>query len=261
MSVQEEEELKRQITNYLRLNQIRPSQSPFASPILFVKKKNGTFRMCVDYRILTSKYTIRDQYPLPRINELTDNLQGAHYFTKLDLMSGYHQIRVYEKDIYKTAFRCKFGHYEFNVMPFGLCNAPAAFQKLMNELLKPFLFQTVVVYLDDILIFSRTQEEYYEHIEQVFKVIQEAELKLNLKKREFNRNRVDYLGFVIKEGTVRPQDTHIESINKWKAPLKNKKEVRSFLGIASYYRKFIPNFAGIAKPLTDLLVGDNHNVS
>lgn len=181
MSIEEEEELKKQLNDYLRLRQIRPSQSSFAAPILFVKKKNGTFRMCVDYRIL-NKYTVKNQYPLPRIDELLDTLEGARYFTKLDLMSGYHQIRIAERDIHKTAFRCKYGHYEFKVMPFGLCNAPATFQMLMNDILKPYLYDFVVVYLDDILIYSKNKDEHTKQIERVFEAIEKAGLRLNLKK-------------------------------------------------------------------------------
>lgn len=213
MSIEEEAELKKQLDNYLRLRQIRPSQSSFAAPILFVKKKNGTFRMCVDYRIL-NKYTVKNQYPLPRIDELLDTLQGAKYFTKLDLMSGYHQIRIAEADIYKTAFRCKYGHYEFKVMPFGLCNAPATFQMLMNEILKPYLFDFVVVYLDDILIFSKEKDKHIEQIDKVFRAIQEAGLRLNLKKCEFNRTEIDYLGFVVGQTGVRPQQSHVDAIQK-----------------------------------------------
>lgn len=259
MSVEEEGELRKQIDTYLRLKQIRPSHSQYAAPVLFVKKKDGRFRMCVDYRLL-NKYTVRNQYPLPRIDELIDSLQGSHYFTKLDLTSGYHQIRIVEDDVHKTAFRCKLGHYEFRVMPFGLCNAPVTFQNVMNNVLHEYLYKFCIVYLDDILIYSKNLEEHYQHLDKVFEKLHDAGLRMNVKKCTFCVNEVEYLGFVINEQGCMPQDSHVQDLLKWKPPFTTKKQVRSFHGLASYYRKFIPRFARIAQPLTDLMGDDTKEI-
>jgi len=154
MSPKEMEELKKQIDRFLKLGHIRPSTSPYGAPVLFAPKKDGGLRFCVDYRAL-NKNTIKNRYPLPKIDELLDQLAGASVFTKIDLRSGYHQIRVVPEDVYKTAFRTRYGHFEFTVVPFGLCNAPATFMRLMNSILHPYLDKFVVVFLDDILIYSR----------------------------------------------------------------------------------------------------------
>ena len=155
------EELEKQLKEYLGNGWIRPSQSPYGAPILFVKKKDGTTRMCTDYRVL-NKITKKNVYPLPRIDELLDRLQGARFFTKVDLRQGYHQIRIQDADVEKTAFRTRYGHYEYLVLPFGLTNAPATFMGLMNEVFRPYLDKSVVVYLDDILIYSRTWKDHFE---------------------------------------------------------------------------------------------------
>ncbi len=170
MSPLELQEVKKQIDELLAQGYIQPSKSPYGSPVLFVKKKEGTLRMCVDYRAL-NKLTIKNKYPLPRIDELLDRLHGSKYFSKIDLRSGYHQVRIAEQDITKTAFNTRYGHYEFLVLPFGLCNAPATFMYLMNELFKPYLDQFVIVYIDDILIYSKTLEEHKQHVRNVLEIL------------------------------------------------------------------------------------------
>ena len=162
----EMQELSSQLSELLDKGFIRPSYSPWGAPVLFVKKKDRSFRMCIDYREL-NKLTIKNSYPLPRIDDLFDQLQGASYFSKIDLRSGYHQLKVREEDIPKTAFRTRYGHYEFVVMPFGLTNAPAAFMDLMNRICRPFLDNFVIVFIDDILVYSRSEEEHGQHLRQI----------------------------------------------------------------------------------------------
>ncbi len=178
-SADELAELRRQLDALLEQGFIQPSVSPFGAPILFVRKKDSSLRLCVDYRML-NKITIKNRYPLPRIDDLLDRLHGATCFTKLDLTSGYHQIRIAPQDVHKTAFRTRYGHYEYLVMPFGLCNAPATFQRLMNDIFRPHLDQFVLVYLDDILIYSRTPEEHKQHVAQVLRLLRQQTLRQTL---------------------------------------------------------------------------------
>ena len=166
MAPAEMKELKAQLDELLQIGFIRPSVSPWGAPVLFVKKKDGTLRLCIDYREL-NKRTIKNKYPLPRIDDLLDQLQGARYFSKIDLRSGYHQLRIRPADIPKTAFRTRYGHYEYVVMPFGLTNAPSVFMDLMNKIFIDFLDKFVVVFIDDILIYSKTEEEHAEHLRLV----------------------------------------------------------------------------------------------
>ncbi|GJU15336.1 putative reverse transcriptase domain-containing protein [Tanacetum coccineum] len=213
------EELSGQLKELQDKGFIRPSSSPWGAPVLFVKKKDGSFRMCIDYREL-NKLTVKNRYPLPRIDDLFDQLQGSQFFSKIDLRSGYHQLRVHEDDIPKTAFRTRYGHFEFTVMPFGLTNAPAVFMDLMNRVCRPYLDKFVIVFIDDILIYSKTQEEHF-------------------------------LGHVINGNGIHVDPSKIEAVKNWKAP-RTPTEVRSFLGLAGYYRRFIENFSKIAKSLTIL---------
>ena len=243
-------ELKAQLEDLLSKGFIRPSISPWGAPVLFVKKKDGSLRLCIDYRQL-NRVTIRNQYPLPRIDELFDQLQGSRVYSKIDLRSRYHQLRVQESDVPKTAFRTRYGHYEFLVMPFGLTNAPAAFMDLMNRVFQPYLDRFVIVFIDDILVYSGSSEEHSEHLRIVLQTLRERQLYAKLSKCQFWLDRVAFLGHVISVEGVSVDPQKIEAVVNWKPP-KNVSEVRSFLGLAGYYRKFVEGFSKIAAPLTKL---------
>ena len=189
MSADELAEMKKQIEGFMEKGHIRPSTSPYGAPVLFSRKKDGGLRFCIDYRAL-NKNTIKNRYPLPRVEELMDQLRGAGIFSKIDLKSGYHQIRVVPEDIYKTAFRTRYGHYEFTVMPFGLCNAPATFMGLMNNILHPYLDKFVVVFLDDILVYSKNVEEHVEHLRKVLQVLRQHKLYAKESKCEFFKHQL-----------------------------------------------------------------------
>ena len=251
MAPAEMKELKKQLQELLEKGFIRPSISPWGAPVLFVKKKDGSMRLCIDYREL-NRVTIKNKYPLPRIDDLLDQLRGATVFSKIDLQSGYHQLRVKEADVSKTAFRTRYGHYEFLVMPFGLTNAPSVFMDLMNRIFHDYLDQFVVVFIDDILVYSKTMEEHEVHLRAILGVLKEKQLYAKLKKCAFWLDCIDFLGHVISgEGvTVDPQK--IEAVVKWERP-RNVTEVRSFLGLAGYYRRFVEDFSRIAAPMTALL--------
>ncbi|GJR48271.1 putative nucleotidyltransferase, ribonuclease H [Tanacetum coccineum] len=229
---------------------IRPSSSPWGAPVLFVKKKDGSFRMCIDYREL-NKLTVKNRYPLPRIDDLFDQLQGSQFFSKIDLRSRYHQLRVHEDDILKTAFRTRYGHFEFTVMPFGLTNAPAIFMDLMNRVCRPYLDKFVIVFIDDILIYSKTQEEHVEHLRLVLELLKKEKLYAKFSKCEFWLKEVQFLGHVINGNGIHMDPSKIEAVKNWKAP-RTLTEVRSFLELVGYYRRFIENFSKIAKSLTIL---------
>ncbi|GBG88920.1 hypothetical protein CBR_g48532 [Chara braunii] len=251
MSPRELEELPKQLDELLEKGWIRPSSSPFGTPVLFVPKKEGELRMCIDYRGLNA-ITVKNAEPLPRIDDLLDRVQGCKYFSKIDLKFGYHQIEVHPDDQYKTAFRTRYGHYEFIVMPFGLTNAPATFQRCMNDLFRPWLDRFVVVYLDDILVFSKTLEEHQGHLRQVLEKLREANFKINAKKCEWAKTQVLYLGHVLDGDDIKLEDSKIAAIRDWPTP-RTLTELRSFLGLANYYRKFVRNFSTIAAPLRRLL--------
>ncbi|GJU33051.1 putative reverse transcriptase domain-containing protein [Tanacetum coccineum] len=229
---------------------IRPSSSPWGAPVLFVKKKDGSLRMCIDYREL-NKLTVKNRYPLPRINDLFDQLQGSSVYSKIDLRSGYHQLRVQEEDISKTAFRTRYGHYEFQVMPFGLTNAPAVFMDLMNRVCKPYLDKFVIVFIDDILIYSKNKQEHEEHLKIILELLKKEELYAKFSKCEFWIPKVQFLGHVIDNKGIHVDPAKIESVKDWASP-KTPTEIRQFLGLAGYYRRFIEGFSKIAKPMTKL---------
>jgi len=255
MSPIELEQLKKQLDELLAAGQIRPSTSPYASPVLFVKKKDGGLRMCVDYRALNN-ITIKNRYPLPRPDEIFDQLQRARIFIKkIDLRSGYWQIPVAKEDIQKTAFRTRYGHFEFTVMPFGLTNAPATFQALMNHILRPYLDKFVGVYLDDILVYSRNLDEHVAHLRQVLNVLREQKLFAKESKCEFARTRVEYLGHIVQNGTLQMDPKKLAVVRDWPTPTCIK-DVQSFLGFANYYRRFIEGYAQKAAPMTELLRKD-----
>ena len=247
-------ELKDQLEELLSKGFIRPSISPWGAPILFVKKKYGSLRLCIDYRQL-NRVTIRNQYPLPRIDELFDQLQGSRVYSKIELRSGYHQLRVQESDVPKTAFRTRYGHYEFLVMPFGLTNSPAAFMDLMNMVFSPYLDKFVIVFIDDILVYSGSPEEHAEHLRTVLQILRERQLYAKLSKCQFWLDKVAFFGHVISAEGISVDPQKIEAIVNWKPPT-NVSEVRSFLGLVGYYRNFIEGFSKIAIPFTNLLKKD-----
>ena len=206
--------------------------------------------MCIDYCEL-NKVTVKNRYPLPRIDDLFDQLQGATCFSKIDLRSGYHQLRVHEDDIPKTAFRTRYGHYEFMVMPFGLTNAPAVFMDLMNRMCKPYLDKFVIVFIDDILIYSKSKSAHEQHLRQILGLLKDEKLYAKFSKCELWLKEVQFLGHIISEKGIHVDPTKIKTIKNWNTP-KSPTEVRSFLGLAGYYRRFILNFSKIALPLTFL---------
>ncbi|GJW08412.1 putative reverse transcriptase domain-containing protein, partial [Tanacetum coccineum] len=237
----EMKELAEQLKELSDKGFIRPSSSPWGAPILFVKKKDGSFRMCIDYREL-NKLTVKNRYPLPRIDDLFDQLQGSSIYSKIDLRSGYHQLRVREEDIPKTAFRTRYGHYEFRVMPFGLTNAPAVFMDLMNRVCKPYLDKFVIVFIDDILIYSRNEKEHEEHLKTILELLKKEELYAKFSKCEFWINTVKFLGHVIDSSGIHVDPAKIEAVKNWASPT-TPSEIRQFLGLAGYYRRFIKGFS------------------
>ena len=251
MAPAELRELKAQLEELLSKGFFRLSISPWGALVLFMKKKDGSLRLCIDYRQL-NRVTIHNQYPLPRIDELFDQLQGSRVYSKIDLRSGYHQLRVQESDVPKTAFRTRYRHYEFLVMPFGLSNALAAFMDLMmNRVFQPYLDRFVIIFIDDILVYSGSSEEHSEHLRIVLQTLREQKLYAKLRKCQFWLDRVAFLGHVISVERVSVNPKKIEAVVNWKPP-KNVSEVRSFLGLAGYYRKFVKGFSKIAAPLTKL---------
>ncbi|KAL0544440.1 hypothetical protein IC582_019555 [Cucumis melo] len=251
MAPAELKELKVQLQELLDKGFIRPSVSPWGAPVLFVKKKDGSMRLCIDYREL-NKVTVKNRYPLPRIDDLFDQLQGATVFSKIDLRSGYHQLRIKDEDVPKTAFRSRYGHYEFIVMSFGLTNAPALFMDLMNRVFREFLDTFVIVFIDDILIYSKTEAEHEEHLRMVLQTLRDNKLYAKFSKCEFWLKQVSFLGHVVSKAGVSVDPAKIEAVTGWTRP-STVSEVRSFLGLAGYYRRFVENFSRIATPLTQLI--------
>jgi hypothetical protein len=217
MNPQELEELKKQLTDMLSKGLIRPSASPWGSPVLFLDKRDGTIRLCVGYRKL-NEVTIKNKYPLPKIEDLFDQLNGAKVFSKIYLRTGYHQLKVRESDIPKTAFTTRYDLFEYNIMSFGLTNAPAYFMNLMNKVFMKFLDKFVVVFIDDILVYSKTEEEHAEHLRLVLGTLREDQLYAKFSKCEFWLKEVGFLGHVISAGGVSVDPSKITSIMERKAP-------------------------------------------
>ncbi|KAA3483487.1 DNA/RNA polymerases superfamily protein [Gossypium australe] len=230
---------------------IRPSGSPWGAPVLFVKKKDGSMRMCIDYHQL-NKLTIKNKYPLSRIDDLFNQLKGASVFLKINLRSGYHQLKVKEADIHKTAFRTRYGHYEFMVMPLGLTNVPAVFMDMMNRVFQPYLDRFVVEFIDNILVYSGSEEEHDSHLRVVLQILREKRLYAKFSKCEFWLREVTFLGHVVSAEGIRVDPRKIEALLDWKPP-KSMAEIRSFLGLAGYYKRFVEGFSQIAALLTKLL--------
>lgn len=250
----EHEEVRQFVEDGLRDGLIEPSESPWSAPIIFAKKKDGSNRICVDYRKLNA-VTVKNAYPLPRIDDTYQHLHGAQYFTTLDLKSGYWQIPIEESSREKTAFETRYGQYQFRVMEFGLCNAPATFQRFMNNVLRPYLDQCAMVYLDDIVIFSRSEQQHVQDVLRVLRTLDSHGLVLNEKKCKFAQHEIAYLGHIVSADGVRPDPAKIAAITEWPTP-DNVTHVRGFLNLAGYYRRFIKGFARIAGPLYELLKGN-----
>ncbi|GBG60203.1 hypothetical protein CBR_g3447 [Chara braunii] len=242
--------LRRQIDEMIDKGWIKPSDSEFGARVLFVPKKGGKLRMCIDYRGL-NRITRKNVYPLPRIDDLLDGAGGCKVFSKIDLKSGYHQIEVDPAEQHKTVFKTRDGLYEFTVMPFGLTNVPATFQSHMDKVLREQIGRFVVVYLDDILIFSKFIEDHLKHLEEVLTILKKTQLHLNLEKSEFGKDSVIYLGHRLSAAGLEPEATKVEVIRNWPHPV-NICKLRSFLGPASYYRNFVPHFSIVAHPLSRL---------
>lgn len=254
LSQKELDTLRQHLKEEIEAQRIQPSTSPYGSPVLFVPKKDGKLRLCIDYRAL-NKQTIKNRYPLPRIDDLLDQLRHASIFSKIDLKSGYNQVAIQPEHIHKTAFKTRYGHYEYRVMPFGLCNAPATFQALMNDLLRPFLDRFVIVYLDDILIYSKTLTEHQHHLKEVLNVLRDNKLYASPSKCEFFKPAIGFLGHQLSAQGVTMDTDKVVSITQWPA-CKNVPDIQSFLGTANFYRRFIKGFSSIVEPLTRLLKKD-----
>ena len=217
---------------------------------MFAKNKDKTLRLCIDYRQL-NRVTIKNRYPLPRIDDLFDQLRGARVYSKIDLRIGYHQLRVRDTDIPKAAFRTRYGHFEFTVMPFGLTNAPTAFMDLMHRIFQPYLGQFVVVFVDDILIYSLSEWEYEYHLRIFLQLLRDYQLYAKFSKCEFWLTEVRFLGHVVAVSGVSVDSEKVEAVMSWERP-KSVFEIHSFLGLAGYYRRFIDDFSKIAAPITRL---------
>jgi hypothetical protein len=254
MAATELAELKKQLKELEQKGYIKSSSSPWGAPVLFVKKKDGSMRLCVDYRAL-NEVTVKNKYPLPRINDLFDQLKGAKYFSKIDLRSGYYQLRIRHEDVPKTAFMTRYGQHEFTVMPFGLTNAPAYFMNLMNKVFMEELDKFVVIFIDDILVYSRSAEEHGQHLRIVLGKLRDHQLYAKFSKCEFWLQKVSFLGHILTAEGVAIDPEKVTAVVNWKRPT-SVTEIRSFQGLAGYYRRFIEGFSKIARSMTILLQKD-----
>ncbi|XP_010534659.1 PREDICTED: uncharacterized protein LOC104810159 [Tarenaya hassleriana] len=250
-NLEETKELHRQISDLMEKGHVRESMSPCAVPVIFVPKKDGTWRMCVDCRAV-NQITVKYRHPIPRLDDMLYELHGSKFFSKVDLRSGYHQIRMKEGDEWKTTFKTKHGLYEWLVMPFGLINAPSTFMRLMNHVLRHFLGRFVVVYFDDILTYSKNLIEHIEHIKSDLDVMRNEQLFANLKKCTFCTNKLVFLGFVVSEQGIHVDEEKIAAISDWPCP-RTVGDVKSFHGLASFYRWFVKDFNTIVAPLTEVI--------
>ena len=241
----------RQVDKLLHKGFVRESLSLCAVPALLTPKKDESWRMCVDSRAI-NKITVKYHFPIPRLNDMFDMMSGATIFSKIDLKSGYHQIRIRLGDEWKTAFKTKDGLYEWFVMPFGLSNAPSTFMRMMTQVLRPFMGKFVVVYFDDILIYNKSKEQHLDHFKQVCSILRRENLYANLKKCSFFTDSVIFLGFVVSSKGVSADPQKVKAIVNWPKP-KNIHEVRSFHGLATFYHRFIRGFSTIMAPITDCM--------
>jgi hypothetical protein len=254
MTTLELAELKEHVKKLLEKGFTRPSSSPWGAPVIFVPKMDGTQRLCMNYRAL-NEVTVKNKYPLPRIDDLFDQLCGVCVFSKIDLRSGYHQLKIRECDIPKTAFISRYGLYEYTVMSFGLTNAPTYFMYLMNKVFVEYLDKFVVVFIDDILVYSRSEEELEEHLCLALQKLRDNRLYAKLSKCEFWMKQVAFLGHVISKGCISVDPSKVRDVLSWNAPT-SVGDIQSFLGLAGYYRRFIEGFLRISKPMTELLEKD-----
>lgn len=254
LSPKELEEVRKTVADLLGKGLIQPSTSPFGAPVIFVQKKDGSLRMCMDYRAL-NKLTMRNAYPLPRIDDLLDRLHGVTLVSSLDLQSGYHQIRLHESETPMTAFKTPMGLYEFKVLPFGLCNAPATFQAAMNSVLGPLIAQNkALVYLDDVLVLGRCKASHLQNLREVLECLRKHHFYAKLSKCEFMREELCYLGHIVGKHGIRVDPAKVAVIQQWPRP-HNVQALRSFLGLANYFRRFMRNYAAHTSPLTGLTGG------